>query len=309
MDTPLITIAITCFNAENSIEKAIKSAISQDYPNKEIIVVDDYSSDNSCKIISKYKEIKLIRHDKNKGAAAARNTIIKNANGEYIAFFDDDDESLPQRLSKQYERIKNYQYSNKVMCFTSGIRKYENGYELKLNAIGCDDNKIPYGNNFIDRYLFFGGDKNLDYGNGAPTCSLMASKSLFEEIRYFDEKLKRVEDIDFAIRAAKKGIHFIGCKDTLFIQYATDTQDKSPEKNLEAELLIVEKNKEYLKSKGRYLYAKTWPKIRCYHFQKKHIKMTLILGLLFIHHPIWVTKHILNTGVKRLKHEKNIDIQ
>ena len=82
MNFPLITIGITCFNAQDTIDNAIQSALDQDYPNIEIIVVDDYSTDNSKKVIEDaYKDkINIILHEKNCGVAVSRNTIINNAN-------------------------------------------------------------------------------------------------------------------------------------------------------------------------------------------------------------------------------------
>ena len=86
----LLTIGITCFNANKTISRAIDSAINQDWLNKEIIIVDDKSNDTSIYQINKYinhKNIKIIIHNKNLGPAGSRNTIINNANGKYIAFF------------------------------------------------------------------------------------------------------------------------------------------------------------------------------------------------------------------------------
>jgi len=83
----------------------------------------------------------------------------------------------------------------------------------------------------------------------------------------FDSNFRRVEDIDFAVRLALAGGHFIGSAEPIFIQYATESLDKAPEKNLEAELQLVEKHKDYLQSKNRYIYAKKWPLLRYHHFK------------------------------------------
>ncbi len=110
---PLITIGITSFNAEDTIARAIESAFAQDYPNIEIIIVDDCSSDESCTVIQKaikgYPVARLIPHETNTGFAGALNTIINTAKGAFIAIFDDDDVSLPPRLSAQYQRIIDYE--------------------------------------------------------------------------------------------------------------------------------------------------------------------------------------------------------
>ena len=109
MKYPLITIGIASFNALNSIERSINSALSQSWRPIEIIIVDDCSNDGTyeklLQISSKHKEIKVFRNKKNYGIGFVRNLIIKKATGEFLAFFDDDDESLRERLESQYQRI------------------------------------------------------------------------------------------------------------------------------------------------------------------------------------------------------------
>ena len=97
--------------------------------NKEIIVVDDKSTDNSRNVImdsSFYKDIIFIRNPKNMGAAYSRNLVIKNSKGEFICFLDDDDVSDNNRVEYQIDSIKQAGYpKNKFIVSTCGIeRKY-----------------------------------------------------------------------------------------------------------------------------------------------------------------------------------------
>ena len=95
----LITIGIPCFNAKDTILRALKSALNQDWSNKEILVIDDASTDQSPETIQNFIEqhpnVNLIKNNSNAGPAVARQTILNEAKGSFIAFFDDDDESLP----------------------------------------------------------------------------------------------------------------------------------------------------------------------------------------------------------------------
>jgi len=88
---PLITIGLTCFNAADTIGRAIAAALKQDWPNLEIVIVDDCSKDNSTDVIDAYarqdQRVRLIRHEQNTGFAGALNTLIANAQGEFIAIF------------------------------------------------------------------------------------------------------------------------------------------------------------------------------------------------------------------------------
>jgi len=105
---PLVSIIIPTYNRARLLGRAIQSILNQTYPNFEIIVVDDCSSDNTENVVRSFcdERMRYIRHEKNKGAVAARNTGIKAARGEYIAFQDSDDEWLSEKLEKQVRAFK-----------------------------------------------------------------------------------------------------------------------------------------------------------------------------------------------------------
>lgn len=312
MTSPLITIAITCFNARDTIQRALDSAIAQNWPNKEILIFDDASRDGSADIVATLikstDHARLIASQDNKGPGGARNTLLNEAKGEFIAFFDDDDESLPERVRVQYERITSFEtktHETMVACYASGIRYYPNGYKKSLPAIGVKP-IIPKGEGLAESILFFGRKENWDYGSGTPTCCLMARTSVLKQVGGFDPNFRRVEDLDLTIRLALKNTSFIGCSENLFIQHATIGGDKTSTKNLEAELQLAEKYKDFLKSKGMYDYAKTWPKIRYYHFSRQYALFAANFLKLLLKYPVKAISHILQTGPKRLKHEKKM---
>ncbi len=85
-----VSFYVPCFNAENYIGECIESIEKQTYPVKEIILVDDGSTDRSVEIISSYPSVKIIKKKKNQGLASARNTGIENCSGEFIASCDSD---------------------------------------------------------------------------------------------------------------------------------------------------------------------------------------------------------------------------
>ena len=293
--------------------RAIKSAINQEWPKLEIIIVDDVSTDDSVKVvleaIADQTNAKLVKHKKNHGPAGTRNTIIQEAAGEYIAFFDDDDESLPNRVTCQLEYLKKYENllnTKQIACYASGVRHYNNGYKKTLPAIGSKGDEIPNGNKLANYLLFHQKESDWFYGAGTPTCSLMARTDTFKNNGSFDAGLRRVEDIDFAIRLAMNEGYFIGTKELLFYQHATEASDKSAEKNLEAEQTLVRKNEKYLSSIGKYYYALHWPKLRYWHFKKNYFKFSIELLGLLCRNPFSVIPHILATGPRRLIHERKM---
>jgi glycosyltransferase involved in cell wall biosynthesis len=311
---PLITIGLTSFNAEDSIEKAIKGAFQQEYPNFEVIVVDDCSSDSSRKVIKEcikeHKNARIIEHEENTGFAGALNTIINNAKGEFIAIFDDDDVSLPHRLITQYNRITSYEKENDttlLACWGSGYKLYDNGYRAPFKAIGSLP-KIPIGEDLIQCQLYMGRNPDVFFGSGTPSCSLMVRKSTYQKIGLYDTNMRRTEDTDFVLRLARQGGHFIGCPEELVVQSASVGHDKRPEVGYQSELSLVKKHKDLFHPPRRYNYAQNWIKLRYYHFGQQRIKSVLTLLELLVKYPLWTWEQFWRSAPKRLLHERKMHV-
>ena len=310
MTVPLVTAGLLSFNAENTIGRAIDSCLAQSWPNLEILIVDDASSDRTAQLARQRIEddprARVICHEQNTGAAGARNTVLRLARGEFIAFFDDDDESLPERTFEQVRSLTIYEQrtgQKLVACYASGIRRYPNGYVKPMPAIGAKGGEPPHGPRVADRLLFYRRTPGWFFGSGVPTCALLARRDTFAAVGGFDRALRRVEDADFAIRLALLGGHFIGTESHVLIQNATSAPDKSPERNLEAEQHLATKHADYLRTVGRYHYAWRWPRLRYWHFKRRYDMVLCELVQLTLRNPIAVWRHILTTGPRRLLHE------
>jgi GT2 family glycosyltransferase len=103
--TPKVSVIIPCFNAEPYIGETLESVFAQSWPNIELIVVDDGSTDNSESVIRNTKQVCLIRQER-RGAAAARNRGLAQSSGEFIQFLDADDILDPDKISLQMARLK-----------------------------------------------------------------------------------------------------------------------------------------------------------------------------------------------------------
>jgi glycosyltransferase involved in cell wall biosynthesis len=103
---PLVSILIPCFNAERWIAETLDSALAQTWPNLEIIVVDDGSTDRSAEIVETYADrgVRLIRQA-NAGASATRNRAFAASNGAFIQFLDHDDFIDPDKVALQVSRL------------------------------------------------------------------------------------------------------------------------------------------------------------------------------------------------------------
>ena len=309
---PLITIAMTCYNAQGTIESAIQSAIDQDYPNFEIIIYDDYSTDQSVQVIQEtikgHLNIHFIKGTENLGVAAARNKIIEAAKGDFIVMFDDDDYSYPQRVRTQYNKIIQYEEAHQtasIACWCSGVKKYDNGYDVAFQAIGSQD-QAPVGKDVIQYQLYMDRNPNVFFGSGTPSCSMMVRKAVIAEVGGFDPSMRRIEDTDLVIRLAQKGTHFIGCSEKLVIQRATAGFDKRPEIAYESEITLINKYKNLFDVPARHSFATDWALLRFYHFKGQKFKALMMVIKLFIKHPIWMWQKFWRIVPQRFSHEKKM---
>ena len=125
----LVSIIIPTYKRSDTLERAIKSALGQTYKNIEIIVVDDnaefpeYREKNKM-LIQQFKDIIFIENAKNLGGGLSRNEGLKKAKGKFIAFLDDDDEFLPDKVEKQYKYYQNLNDEKCAMiyCYANFIR-------------------------------------------------------------------------------------------------------------------------------------------------------------------------------------------
>lgn len=309
---PLVTVGMTCFNAADTIGRAIDSALAQDWPDLEVIVVDDGSSDDSRAIVARRAEadarVRLVGHDRNMGCAAARNTLVTEARGTFLAFFDDDDVSAPGRLRLQHDRIVAHEDqtgSDLVACYASGLRLYPNGYQLPLHAVGSRP-RPPVGLEVVDYLLCARRHDGVFYGAGTPTCSLMARTDVFRRVGGFDPAMRRQEDVDFAVRLGFLGGHFIGIADPVLTQYATGGSDKGAAQEHESFLRLLEKNRDHLVRQGDYDYMRRWARLRFRHFNGQRAAAVLALLPLFAHHPWRTAGHFARAASKRFLHERRM---
>lgn len=300
-----ITIGITCFNAEDTIERAVASAQAQEWDKFEILIVDDRSADGSVEkiqdMVAADKRIRFIRHEQNKGFPAALNTIIENATSEFIAFFDDDDESAPARLQKQYERLTNYERKTStqfVFCYSNRavVKPGAEKQSATVYAIGRAE-KPPHGAIVADFLLWHREKPGYSWGQFG-SCTLMVRRQVLQNIGGFDERFRRCAEWDMAIRSSFEGAHFIAVSEPLVTQYITPTGDKAGLTPLKYAKMLREKNKDYLKGKHIYRASKAIAYSRFHYANGRKGKSRLFLMLACLLSPHAV---LSNELAKRLR--------
>lgn len=186
---PLVSVIIPIYNRNEYICEAIDSVLAQTYKNYEIIVVDDGSTIDVKRVLEPYMgKIKYI-YQENKGLAAARNTGIKNSNGKYLAFLDDDDLFEPRKLEFQVPILE---YNSEVGFVYSDCYEFEtkNTAEMRLNlAVGRDKLSREFAK------LFF-----MSWNVRVPT--VLIRRKCFKDVGLFDESLPQHEDGDMLLRIA-----------------------------------------------------------------------------------------------------------
>lgn len=107
--TVAISVVIPVYNRARELERALASIAAQTRPVSEVIVVDDHSTDRSVETACAFQgpfEVVVLRHDRNVGVSAARNTGLAAAHGRWVGFLDSDDEWLPERIERQLARLE-----------------------------------------------------------------------------------------------------------------------------------------------------------------------------------------------------------
>ena len=194
--TPLISVIIPTYKNRGLLNQSIESALNQDYPNIELIVVDDNNPETVERketeaIMDKYtlkENVYYIKHEVNKNGAAARNTGIRHAKGDYIAFLDDDDFFLPRKLTSQILFLEEHTEFSAVYCFAFVGDKKEP--------------TIPYDGDVLIPLLM---NKSTMF-----TPTLMFRREALIEIGGFDESFRRHQDYELLIKFFKKGF-LMGC--------------------------------------------------------------------------------------------------
>lgn len=130
---PLVSVVIPTRNRSQFLPRALNSILNQKYSNFEIIIVDDNSTDDTKKIVevfsSKFKHFIYLQNNQAKGAAYSRYIGIKKATGKYIAFLDDDDEWLQDKIVKQVKKLEENPEIGGVSCW---YYKINNNYRQKI---------------------------------------------------------------------------------------------------------------------------------------------------------------------------------
>jgi len=245
---PTVSVIIPTYNRAHLVGRAIQSVLNQTYKDFELIIIDDGSTDNTENIIKEFqkkdKRTKYIKHNKNKGGSAARNTGIKAAKGEYIAFQDSDCEWLPEKLGKQIKIFKRASPEIGVVYTGSKVIKNNKKFYAPSSKI-----KKKEGNIY----------KALLEGNFISTGTAVVVTEYLKKVGMFDERLPRFQDWELWIRLSKY-YRFKFINEPLYINYRQTAGNISNDQNalIVAQKLILEKHLGEFKEQGKKFLSKKY---------------------------------------------------
>lgn len=183
MTLPLVSVIIPTYNYGRYVGQAIDSALAQSYTNQEVVVVDDGSTDDTRDRLAWYGDRIRVIHQENQGLSAARNTGIREARGDYVAFLDSDDSFHPRKTELQMAYLKLHpavdlvgteMFSDETIVWCPVDPEQLPATLITLKAMAIKPRFAP--------------------------SSVIAHKKCFETVGHFDTALRSVEDRDMWLR-------------------------------------------------------------------------------------------------------------
>jgi len=187
---PIVSVVVPAYNRAHTVGRAILSVLNQTYQNLELIVVDDGSVDETGRAIKQFTDPRLryLRHEKNCGGAAARNTGIRAARGTYVAFLDSDDEWLPEKLAREMAAFQAASPAVGLVYCGKALHDEGTGRVVKV--------RMPTLQGDVYKKL-------LAWDFIGSSSRVTVRKETLDSVGGFDEHLKTCHDWDLYLRVAR----------------------------------------------------------------------------------------------------------
>lgn len=190
---PLVSVVIPCFNAERWIEEAIQSCLDQTYPDVEVIVIDDGSTDRSLEQIKAFAPKIRWETGPNSGGNASRNRGFAISSGDYVQFLDADDFLLPEKIARQVLFLE--ETGADVVYGDWRHQHHESDGSVRMEKVALSGEQQDV-------------LESLLAGWWVAPCALLFRREVVEKIGGWDETLTAAQDRDFLISVAIGGAKF-----------------------------------------------------------------------------------------------------
>ena len=247
MKKPLVSAIVTTYKREIAVVKrALDSIINQDYPNIEVILVNDCPQEktlvNSLKKLTESYGGKVVYLEmpKNGGACAARNYGLSKSRGEFVAFLDDDDEWLPEKISKQ---VKCFDEDDIGIVYCNSYAHFEGKEKLVIREKGA----MPEGEIYSELFK-----RNIISSTSFP----LLRRSAIESVNGFNTEMPSLQDLELWLRIASSWkVKYIDEPLVTYYFYNGERISRHPERRTIAYEIIYKQHEPYLKDHPRIMAA------------------------------------------------------
>lgn len=254
------SIIITTHNRKELFNRAFTSAVNQNFDDYEIVVVNN-GDENIKDIVEENKdkrEVKLINYNEKRSPTISANIGIKNANGQWICFLDEDDEIMPHYLEELNKNIE----PKDCWLLIRGVLKKGNREKLFWG----------HKEKFFNKNFLLASFRELFKINYIYRWANIIRKNIYEKLGYFDENLSRASDVEFTLRLSLNGYKFKFIKKPLYIFHYTFSPEKM-KLNIENYLKIYDKHRDTIE-KDREIQAKFFYNLGWYYLKIKEDKQS-----------------------------------
>lgn len=263
----------------------------------EVIVVDDHSTDKSAVYLAKRfkNQDRFVLHTSqtNEGAAASRNKGVKLSSGRYIVFQDCDDTSTLKRFQIH---LKHLERNDAIVSFVSSVKYYgQTKREYKL----LTQEKLCLSIDDYSHYIFFGKKSSRHGPLHFPSACMAISRELYDHCAGFNERLRRVEDVDFVFRAIKSGAKFSTSSSLEVVRMENSVAHNSASENAKAELALLKEHGSNGLTSWEMETAVNLIKIRESYFKHDTLSLLKLAIILLKSNPLILAQKVFGSGLKR----------
>jgi glycosyl transferase family 2 len=176
--SPLISVILAVRDRRGSVARAIESVLAQTYQNRELIIVDDGSTDGTREVLERFADVATIVHQQHGGVYAARNRALRLARGDLVAFIDSDDSWLPTQVPLMRNQQVAIAYGD-AFVVTAPVHNARRMGRTLFDIVPPRRGRVASA--FV-------------WGNFIPTCTALVRRSCLEEIGAFAESSQRSAD-------------------------------------------------------------------------------------------------------------------
>lgn len=235
-----LTVIVPTFNREQQVKAAVESVLTESSKLLNVIVVDDSSNDDTVKTLNEIADprLKVIALTKKRGGNYARNVGIDNAEGNIIAFLDSDDRWITGKFKIIQEYVHTWALKESWIGFHNVVLQFEKKREFTKLAPFQQSQSVA-------DYLFV-------RRNSIWTSTIFMPNHLAKKIR-FDEKLRRLQDWDFYLRAEMEGSQFRLIPDVLVEYSVSSNKDRISNQKDPNMLLSWIEDRKFFISRSEYI--------------------------------------------------------